>query len=94
MPRGSTLVELDIFGDLRLSPPCTLTPTGLNSVAALEAGPAGVEWASLDGIQYSNYVGRVTGALLGGAGTSMGMKDCIGVQLAIIDFGAVMYLTL
>ncbi|KAL1754954.1 major facilitator superfamily domain-containing protein [Schizophyllum commune] len=45
-------------------------------------------------IQYSNYSGRVSGALLGGAGVSMGMKNFIGVQLAIIGFGATLYLTL
>ncbi|KAL1749293.1 major facilitator superfamily domain-containing protein [Schizophyllum fasciatum] len=45
-------------------------------------------------IQYSNYTGRVSGALLGGAGVSMGMKNFMGVQLAVIGFGAVLYMTL
>ncbi|TRM70547.1 major facilitator superfamily domain-containing protein [Schizophyllum amplum] len=45
-------------------------------------------------IQYSNYTGRVSGALLGGAGVDMGMKNFMAVQVAIIGFGAVLYFTL
>ena len=45
-------------------------------------------------IQYSNYVGRVTGAILGGAGVRMGMMNYVGVQIAIVGIGGLMYLTL
>ncbi|KAJ3504443.1 hypothetical protein NLJ89_g7929 [Agrocybe chaxingu] len=45
-------------------------------------------------IQYSNYTGRVTGAVLGGAGVKMGVVNYIGVQMAVVGLGGVMYLTL
>lgn len=45
-------------------------------------------------IQYSNYTGRVTGAILGGAGVKIGMMNYVGVQLAVVGIGGVMYLTL
>ncbi|CAA7267687.1 unnamed protein product [Cyclocybe aegerita] len=45
-------------------------------------------------IQYSNYVGRVTGAILGGAGVKIGMVNYVGIQLAVVGMGGVMYLTL
>ncbi|KAJ7062203.1 hypothetical protein C8F01DRAFT_1136863 [Mycena amicta] len=35
-------------------------------------------------IQYSNYAGRVTGAVLGGAGVQMGMKWYVGVQMGVV----------
>ncbi|KAJ6478064.1 major facilitator superfamily domain-containing protein [Mycena vitilis] len=43
-------------------------------------------------IQYSNYTGRVTGALLGGAGVQMGMKNYIGVQMGVVGIGALLHL--
>jgi len=45
-------------------------------------------------IQYSNYTGRVTGAILGGAGVKIGMLNYAGIQIAIVGLGVVMYLTL
>ncbi|KAJ3510442.1 hypothetical protein NLJ89_g4669 [Agrocybe chaxingu] len=45
-------------------------------------------------IQYSNYVGRVTGAILGGAGVKIGMVNYVGIQLAVVGLGGVIYLTL
>jgi Major Facilitator Superfamily len=45
-------------------------------------------------IQYSNYVGRVTGAILGGAGVKMGMINYVGVQIGVVGVGGLMYLTL
>ncbi|CAK5283418.1 unnamed protein product [Mycena citricolor] len=42
-------------------------------------------------VQYSNYTGRVTGAILGGAGVQMGMKSYVGVQLAVVGIGAVLH---
>ncbi|KAK7024830.1 major facilitator superfamily domain-containing protein [Favolaschia claudopus] len=44
-------------------------------------------------IQYSNYCGRTTGALLGGAGVQMGMKNYIGVQLGVVGVGVLLHLT-
>ncbi|KAH9475840.1 hypothetical protein JR316_0011400 [Psilocybe cubensis] len=45
-------------------------------------------------IQYSNYTGRVAGAILGGSGVRMGMVNYVAVQLAVVGTGGVMYLTL
>ena len=45
-------------------------------------------------IQYSNYLGRVSGAILGGAGVKIGMMNYIGVQIAVVGVGGIMYLTL
>ena len=45
-------------------------------------------------IQYSNYLGRVSGAILGGAGVKIGMMNYIGVQIAVVGIGGIMYLTL
>ncbi|KAF7370088.1 hypothetical protein MSAN_00638800 [Mycena sanguinolenta] len=44
-------------------------------------------------IQYSNYCGRVTGALLGGAGVQMGMKNYLAVQIGVVSIGALLHLT-
>jgi len=44
-------------------------------------------------IQYSNYCGRVTGAILGGAGVQMGMKNYIAVQIGVVGIGALLHLT-
>lgn len=45
-------------------------------------------------IQYSNYTGRVTGAVLGGAGVKLGMKNYVGVQIAVVGVGVVMFMSL
>ena len=45
-------------------------------------------------IQYSNYTGRVTGAVWGGAGVKVGMLSYIGMQIAIVGIGTVMFCTL
>ncbi|KAJ7509542.1 major facilitator superfamily domain-containing protein [Mycena galericulata] len=44
-------------------------------------------------IQYSNYLGRVTGAVLGGAGVQMGMKNFVAVQIGVVGIGALLHLT-
>ncbi|KAJ7318204.1 major facilitator superfamily domain-containing protein [Mycena albidolilacea] len=44
-------------------------------------------------IQYSNYCGRVTGSILGGAGVQMGMKNYIAVQIGVVGVGALLHLT-
>lgn len=46
------------------------------------------------GIQYSNYTGRVCGAVWGGAGVKIGMLSYVGLQIAIVGVGAVMFMTL
>ena len=45
-------------------------------------------------IQYSNYTGRVTGAVFGGAGVQVGMIKYIVVQLACVAVGYAMFITL
>ncbi|KAI1788585.1 MFS general substrate transporter [Ganoderma leucocontextum] len=45
-------------------------------------------------IQWSNYTGRVTGAVFGGSGVKIGMLTYIGVQLAYVGVGYAMFLTL
>ncbi|GJE94030.1 MFS general substrate transporter [Phanerochaete sordida] len=42
-------------------------------------------------IQYSNFTGRVCGAVWGGAGVAIGMEAYVGLQLAIVGIGAVMF---
>ncbi|KAJ7148554.1 membrane transporter [Mycena crocata] len=44
-------------------------------------------------IQYSNYSGRVTGAILGGAGVHIGMKNYIAVQIGVVGIGALLHMT-
>lgn len=45
-------------------------------------------------IQYSNYTGRVTGAVWGGAGVKVGMLSYVSMQIAIVGVGTVMFCTL
>ncbi len=45
-------------------------------------------------IQYSNYVGRVCGAVWGGSGVKFGMLNYVGLEIAIIGIGGVMFTTL
>lgn len=45
-------------------------------------------------IQYSNYTGRVTGAILGGGGVKIGMLNYIAIQIAVVGLGGVMHMTL
>ncbi|KAJ8501842.1 hypothetical protein ONZ51_g359 [Trametes cubensis] len=45
-------------------------------------------------IQYSNYTGRVTGAVWGGAGVKIGMLNFVGMQLAYVGIGGIMFMTL
>jgi hypothetical protein len=42
-------------------------------------------------IQYSNYMGRVTGAVWGGAGLALGMKVYLAIQIAVVVIGASLY---
>lgn len=45
-------------------------------------------------IQYSMFTGRVTGAVWGGAGTKVGMLNFVGLQIALVGVGAVLFSTL
>ncbi|KAL5492861.1 hypothetical protein ACEPAI_4309 [Sanghuangporus weigelae] len=45
-------------------------------------------------IQYSNFTGRVSGSVWGGAGVQVGMEKYIGVQMALLGVGAILFLTL
>ncbi|KAI0643241.1 MFS general substrate transporter [Trametes meyenii] len=45
-------------------------------------------------IQYSNYTGRVCGAVWGGAGVKVGMLNYVGLQIGIVGIGALMFSTL
>lgn len=45
-------------------------------------------------IQCSNYTGRVTGAVWGGAGVKVGMTAYVGYQIAYVGIGGVMFMTL
>lgn len=45
-------------------------------------------------IQYSNYTGRATGAILGGAGVKIGMLNYIAIQIVVVGLGGVMHMTL
>jgi MFS family permease len=45
-------------------------------------------------IQCSNYSGRVLGAVWGGAGVDVGMTRYIGLQLALLGIGGLMFMTL
>ncbi|KAG6829729.1 hypothetical protein H0H92_003688 [Tricholoma furcatifolium] len=41
-------------------------------------------------IQYSNYTGRVAGAVWGGSGVSVGMRSYVGLQVCMVGVGAVL----
>ncbi|KAH9946588.1 MFS general substrate transporter, partial [Amylocystis lapponica] len=45
-------------------------------------------------IQYSNYVGRVAGGVWGGAGVKVGMVNYVGMQVAVVGIGGVLFSTL
>jgi hypothetical protein len=45
-------------------------------------------------IQYSYYTGRVTGAIWGGAGVKIGMLNYVGLEIAFIGIGAVLFMGL
>lgn len=45
-------------------------------------------------IQYSNYTGRVTGAIWGGSGVRVGMLNYVGLEIALVGVGAVLFIAL
>ncbi|TFK38502.1 hypothetical protein BDQ12DRAFT_666210 [Crucibulum laeve] len=42
-------------------------------------------------VQYSNYIGHVTGAIWGGSGVHIGMLGYIGLEIALIGIGAILF---
>ncbi|THH09403.1 hypothetical protein EW146_g8692 [Bondarzewia mesenterica] len=45
-------------------------------------------------IQYSNFSGRVSGAVWGGSGLKIGMLNYVGLEIALVGIGAIMFFTL
>ncbi|KAG6878883.1 hypothetical protein C0992_006896, partial [Termitomyces sp. T32_za158] len=45
-------------------------------------------------IQYSNYTGRVAGAVWGGSGVAIGMRNYIGLQIGLVGVGAALSVTM
>ncbi|KAF9647577.1 MFS general substrate transporter [Thelephora ganbajun] len=45
-------------------------------------------------IQCSNYMGRVSGAIWGGSGVLVGMRNYVGLQIAFVGIGSVLFSTL
>jgi len=45
-------------------------------------------------IQCSNYMGRVSGAIWGGSGVVVGMRNYVGLQIAFVGIGSVLFSTL
>lgn len=63
------------------------------SMLSKQLPPSWNSWASLV-VQYSNYTGRVTGAIWGGSGVRVGMFKYIGLEVAFTGFGTVLFATL
>ncbi|KAH8833324.1 hypothetical protein DL96DRAFT_720668 [Flagelloscypha sp. PMI_526] len=63
---------------------CTLSL--LSKQLPLEWNP----WCSMV-IQYAVYIGRVTGSVWGGAGLKLGEVKWLGLQVALVGIGSVMY---
>jgi len=45
-------------------------------------------------IQYSNYLGRTTGAIWGGSGVKVGMLRYVGLEIGLVGIGALMFMFL
>jgi len=45
-------------------------------------------------IQCSNYIGRASGAVWGGSGMIVGMRNYVGLQIAFVGIGSVLFSTL
>ncbi|KIM70113.1 hypothetical protein SCLCIDRAFT_1207409 [Scleroderma citrinum Foug A] len=67
-----------------------LATTVTISLLSKQLSPEWNRWSSM-AIQYSNYTGRVTGAVWGGSGVSVGMLHYVGLEIAIIGIGAVLF---
>ncbi|KAG8219389.1 major facilitator superfamily domain-containing protein [Butyriboletus roseoflavus] len=45
-------------------------------------------------IQYSNYVGRISGAIWGGSGVAVGMINFVGLEIVLVGIGWILFTTL
>ncbi|KAN0100201.1 Major facilitator superfamily domain containing protein [Tylopilus felleus] len=45
-------------------------------------------------IQYSIYVGRLTGAIWGGSGVAIGMVNFVGLEIGLVGIGGILFMTL
>lgn len=70
-----------------------LATTVTLSLLSKQLPPERNRWSSMV-IQYSNYAGRVTGAVWGGSGVSVGMLNYTGLEIALVGIGAVLFTTL
>ncbi|KAL4067328.1 major facilitator superfamily domain-containing protein [Scleroderma yunnanense] len=70
-----------------------LATTATISLLSKQLPPEWNRWSSMI-IQYSNYTGRVTGAVWGGSGVSVGMLRYVGLEIAFVGIGAVLFTTL
>ncbi|KAI6153993.1 major facilitator superfamily domain-containing protein [Pisolithus tinctorius] len=70
-----------------------LATTVTLSLLSKQLPPERNRWSSM-AIQYSNYTGRVTGAVWGGSGVSVGMLKYTGLEIALVGIGAVLFMTL
>lgn len=60
------------------------------SLLSKQLPPAWNSWSSM-AIQYSNYAGRVTGAVWGGSGVLVGMSNYVGLEIAFVGIGALLF---
>jgi len=67
-----------------------LATTVTISLLSKQLSPEWNRWSSM-AVQYSNYTGRVTGAVWGGSGVSVGMLHYVGLEIAIVGIGAVLF---
>jgi TRAP-type C4-dicarboxylate transport system permease small subunit len=63
------------------------------STLSKQLPPSWNNWTSL-AIQYSNYTGRVTGAIWGGAGVRVGMMNYVGMEIALAGIGCTLFIFL
>lgn len=70
-----------------------LASTVTMSLLSKQLPPHWNSWTSLV-IQYSNYSGRVSGAIWGGSGVKVGMMNYTGVEIAFIGVGATLFTVL
>lgn len=70
-----------------------LATTVTLSLLSKQLPPERNGWSSMV-IQYANYTGRVTGAVWGGSGVSVGMLNYVGLEIALVGIGAALFTTL
>lgn len=70
-----------------------LATTVTLSLLSKQLPPERNRWSSMV-IQYANYTGRVTGAVWGGSGVSVGMLNYVGLEIALVGIGAALFTTL